>query len=260
LWPRCLFFRLEGALRKLSRQGRSARGPFVPGSPFSDVLWAASSVSIWHPPLPRVGGGGFSRNNRRAGQPQPPPRRSRQRLPMANTRPYVGAHCPYSPLFYRTPRSVHSSPPSSATLAGWSHVLSVTSLGPGPTVGRTCVICQTNPGKLTIVFGLVTSPQIRVSISRFSDGPRSRQRPPTAAASRSASTFYRWSIHVNFAPVLERVARIRERPHPSARRHRRDARTPTLPTFRPYRERLSADRLPPGLLAGVRARPRTPQP
>jgi tripartite-type tricarboxylate transporter receptor subunit TctC len=118
-----------------------------------------------------------------------------------------------------------------ATLAGWSHVLVVTPSVPARTLAELVAHAKANPGKLTLGFGLGTSPQILGEYLVGRRRPRSRQ-CPYRGGEQVRIDLLGGRIHVTFAPVSNVLAMIREgQIRPLAVTGA--ARDPTCPMFRP---------------------------
>jgi tripartite-type tricarboxylate transporter receptor subunit TctC len=97
-----------------------------------------------------------------------------------------------------------------ATLAGWSHVLVVTPSVPVRTVAELVSYAKANPGKLTLGFGLGTSPQILGEYLKVVAG-LDLVSVPYRGGEQVRVDLLGGRIHVNFAPVSNVLAMIRER-------------------------------------------------
>ena len=91
-----------------------------------------------------------------------------------------------------------------ATLAGWSHVLVVTPTVPARTVAELVAHAKANPAKLTLGFGLGTSPQILGEYLNLVS-------VPYRGGEQVRVDLLGGRIHINFAPVSNVLAMIRER-------------------------------------------------
>jgi tripartite-type tricarboxylate transporter receptor subunit TctC len=120
-----------------------------------------------------------------------------------------------------------------ATLAGWSHVLVVTPSVPARTLAELVAHAKANPGKLTLGFGLGTSPQILGEYLKVVAG-LDLVSVPYRGGEQVRIDLLGGRIHVNFAPVSNVLAMIREARSSLAVTARRA--TPTCPMFRPLTE------------------------
>ena len=96
-----------------------------------------------------------------------------------------------------------------ATLAGWSHVLVVTPAVPARTVAELVTYAKANPGKLTLGFGLGTSPQILGEYLKVV-ADLDIVSVPYRGGEQVRVDLLGGRIHVNFAPVSNVLAMIRE--------------------------------------------------
>jgi tripartite-type tricarboxylate transporter receptor subunit TctC len=96
-----------------------------------------------------------------------------------------------------------------ATLAGWSHVLVVTPAVPARTMAELVSYAKANPGKLTLGFGLGTSPQILGEYLKVVAG-LDLVSVPYRGGEQVRVDLLGGRIHVNFAPVANVLAMIRE--------------------------------------------------
>jgi len=96
-----------------------------------------------------------------------------------------------------------------ATLAGWSHVLVVTPSVPARTLAELVAHAKANPGKLTLGFGLGTSPQILGEYLKVVAG-LDLVSVPYRGGEQVRVDLLGGRIHVNFAPVSNVLAMIRE--------------------------------------------------
>jgi len=97
-----------------------------------------------------------------------------------------------------------------ATLAGWSHVLVVTPSVPARTVAELVAHAKANPAKLTLGFGLGTSPQILGEYLKVVAG-LDLVSVPYRGGEQVRVDLLGGRIHINFAPVSNVLAMIRER-------------------------------------------------
>jgi tripartite-type tricarboxylate transporter receptor subunit TctC len=96
-----------------------------------------------------------------------------------------------------------------ATLAGWSHVLVVTPAVPARTVAELVTYAKANPAKLTLGFGLGTSPQILGEYLKVVAN-LDIVSVPYRGGEQVRVDLLGGRIHVNFAPVSNVLAMIRE--------------------------------------------------
>jgi tripartite-type tricarboxylate transporter receptor subunit TctC len=119
-----------------------------------------------------------------------------------------------------------------ATLAGWSHVMVVSPSVPAHSVAELVAYAKANPGKLTLGFGLGTSPQILGEYFKVVAG-LDIVSVPYRGGEQVRVDLLGGRIHVNFAPVSNVLAMIREgRIRPLAvTGARRDPNLPDVPTM-----------------------------